>query len=215
MKHNRMSLHTLGAKHNAKRKMHIFENRPLLDMQFQISSYIAAFSSSVTDPIDIDATVPKSILQPNAVAIHTNTINGNSVGPGKRRRSKEAPAETRALLIGPIDQPNRNGWPATKILRETTKHFQSGKNAQAAIQPTAVRNRVKVTPKNKRAFGIAPKRCPGVPGSIVVMLYRQSLQLDLKPLARLQPDRTPGKTLGAEIIGSQSAELFEIRNYPK
>ena len=62
MKRNRMSLHTLSAKYNAKRKMHIFENRPLLDVQFQISGCIAAFRSRIANPIDIDATVPKSIL---------------------------------------------------------------------------------------------------------------------------------------------------------
>jgi hypothetical protein len=57
-----MSLYTFGAKHNAERKMHIFENGSLLDMQFQISGCIAAFGASIADPIDIDTAVPKSIL---------------------------------------------------------------------------------------------------------------------------------------------------------
>jgi len=72
-----------------------------------------------------------------------------------------------------------------------------------------------MTSQNKRLFRIASKRCPGIPRGIVVMFYRQTLQLVLKPGARLQPNRTPGKALGAKIIGRQSAELFEIRNYSK
>jgi hypothetical protein len=105
----------------------------LLDVQLQISSDIAAFSASITNPIDIDATVPKGVLQTNSIAVCTDTVNRDGVGSGKCRRTKQAPAETRAFLIGPIDQPNRDGWPAVKILRETVQHLKSGKNTQATV----------------------------------------------------------------------------------
>jgi hypothetical protein len=133
VKDNCMSFYPLGAEHNAKRKLHIFENRALLDVQFQISSSIAAFCASITDPIDIDAAVPKSILQTNSVTVRANTIHSDSMSTGKRRRPEEASAKTRALLISPIDQPNRNGWLAMKILRETAQHLKTAKNTQAAI----------------------------------------------------------------------------------
>jgi len=72
-----------------------------------------------------------------------------------------------------------------------------------------------MTSQNKRSFGIASKRSPGIPRGIVVMFYRKTFQLALKPSARLQPNRIPGKPLGAKIIGRQGAELLEVRNYPK
>jgi hypothetical protein len=133
MEDNRMSLHPLSAEHNAERKLHIFENRSLLDVQFQICGCIVASTAGIAHPIDIDAAVPKGILQTNSIAVSTNTINGDGVGTGKSRRSKEAPAEARTLLIGPVDQPNRDGWPAAKLLREAAQHLKSGKNAQATI----------------------------------------------------------------------------------
>jgi hypothetical protein len=84
MKSNRMSFYPLSAGHNTKRKLHIFENRALLDVQFQISGCIAAFSASISHPIDIDATVPERILQTNSIAVCTNTVNGDGVSAGKR-----------------------------------------------------------------------------------------------------------------------------------
>jgi hypothetical protein len=152
MKDNRMSLHPLGPKHNAKRQLHFFQNRTLLDVQFQISSYVPAFSAGITNPIDIDAAVPKSILQTNSIAVCTNAVNGDAMSSGKRRRSEEAPAEAGPFLIGPIDQPNRDRWPAVKILRETAHHLKPRKNAQGAIQPTAVRYRIEMASQNKRLF---------------------------------------------------------------
>jgi hypothetical protein len=152
MKGNPMSLNPLGAKHNAKRQLHFFQNRPLLDVQFQISSYVPAFSAGITNPIDIDAAVPKSILQMNSIAVCPNAVSGNRMSAGKRRRSEEAPAEASALLISPIDQSNRDRWSAVRILRETAQHLKPRKNAQAAIQPTAVRYRIEMASQNKRLF---------------------------------------------------------------
>jgi hypothetical protein len=210
-----MSLDPLGAEHNAKWKVHVFENRSLLDVQFQISGYIATFNASITDSINVDATVAKGILQTNSIAVYTDTVNGDGMSTGKRRRSEETPAEARAFLIGPIDQPNREGRPAVIILGETAKHLKAGKYPQAAIQPAAVRYRIKMTSQNKRAFRITSQSGPGVPRGVVVVFYRQAVQLALKPFARRKPDRTPRKALGPKIIGRQGAELFEIRNYPK
>jgi hypothetical protein len=133
MKSNRMPLDPLGTEHHTKWQLHIFENRSLLDVQFQISGCITAFRASIADPIDIDATVPKGILQTNSIAVSTNSIPGNGVGTGKRRRAKQAPAEARAFLIGPIDQPNRDRWPAMKFLTETPQHLKTGKNTQAPV----------------------------------------------------------------------------------
>jgi hypothetical protein len=205
-----MSLHTFGTEHDSKRKVHAFKDRSLLDVQLQISGCIAAFSASVTDPVDVDATVPQSILQTNSIAVGTDTIHVDRLSSSERRRAEEATAEARTLLIGPIDQPNRDWRPPMRFLRETTQYLKAGKNAQAAVQPTAVRYRIEMTPHNKRAFGIASKRRPGVARGIEVMFYRQALQLALKPIARLEPNRTPGETLCAKVIGRQGTKLLEI-----
>jgi hypothetical protein len=105
----------------------------LLDVQFQIGGRIAAFSASITNAIDVDDTVPQSVLQSNSLAIGTNTVDVDGVRTRKCRRPKEAPAKTRTFLIGPIDQPNRDRWPAMKFLTETPQHLKTGKNTQAPV----------------------------------------------------------------------------------
>jgi hypothetical protein len=100
--------------------MHVFENGPLFDVQLQVGSCVVAFSTGITNPFDVNVTLPKGVLKANSIAVHTDTVDGNSVGSGKCGRAEETPAEARALLIGPINQANRNGGPAMKIFRETT-----------------------------------------------------------------------------------------------
>ncbi len=208
MKGNGITFDTLGAEYSAKRQMLVFENRPLLDVQFQISGGIAAFSARVTYPVDVNATPPNSLLQSDSVAIYTNAVAGNGVGAGKRRGAEKAPAEARTLLVGPIYKSNRDGRPATKILRKTAQDLKASQNAQAAVQPTTIRYRVKMASDDKGAIGVASKRRPGVPSSVVVVLYRETFQLALKPSARLEPGRTPRNALGTQSIRSQDAKLL-------
>ena len=205
-----MTFYSLGAEHDAKRKMHVFENGPLLDMQLQIGRCIATFSASVTDAVDINITVPESILKTNSITVCADAVDGDGMSTGKCRRTEEASAEPRTLLIGPIDQSNRDGGPAMEILREAAQHAKASENAQASVQPTTIRNRVKMTAKDKCAIGIALKSCPGVPSCIIVMLYRKAFQLALKPCARFEPGRAPCNALSAVRIGRQGAKLPEI-----
>src|SRR5271155_5866970 len=197
MKSDCMTFHPLGAEHDAEWKMHIFKNGPLLDMQLQIGSCIAAFSASVTDPVDINITAPESVLQANSIEVCADAVDGDAVSTGKCRRTEEAPAKARTLLIGPINQANRDGRPAMKILREAAQYTKASENAQASVEPTAIRNGVKMTAKDESAVGIALKGRPGVPSGIKVMLHRKASQLALKPRARLEPGRAPSNALSA------------------
>jgi hypothetical protein len=103
MKGNRVPLHPLGSEHDAKWKMHVFENGPLFDVQLQVSSCVVAFSNGITNPFDVNVTVTKGVLKANPIAVHANTVDGDSVGSGKCGRTEEAPSEACALLIGPIN----------------------------------------------------------------------------------------------------------------
>jgi hypothetical protein len=205
-----MTFYSLGAEHDAKRKMHVFENGPLLDMQLQIGPCVAAFNASVTDSVDINITVLESVLKTNSITVCADAVDGDGMSADKCRRTEEASAESSALLIGPIDQSNRDRRPAVKVLREAAQHAKASENAQASIQPTAIRNRVKMTAKDKSVIGIALKGCPGVPSGIKVMLYRKAFQLALKPCARLEPGRTPRNALSTIRIGRKGAKLLEI-----
>jgi hypothetical protein len=107
--------------------MHLFEYWSLLDVQLQISGRIGTLSACIADPFDVDATLPQRILQTYSVAVSASAIRCNGVGSGKCRRTKDASTET-PLLIGKIDQSNRNRRPATKLLRDCPQHLKACKN---------------------------------------------------------------------------------------
>src|ERR1700727_2935022 len=77
MKGDCVALYALCAEHNAKRKPHFLEDRPLLDMQLKIRSRATAFSASVADPVHVDITVSKSLFQTDSVAVLANAVNSD------------------------------------------------------------------------------------------------------------------------------------------
>src|SRR5215469_1060451 len=103
-------------------------------MQFQISSHAITFSARIPNPVDVDTTLPQRILQTNSVAIRPPAVDRDRVRSSKSRRTKQTPAESRTLLIGPVNQPDRNRWLALKIFSETAQHRQGGHNPQTPIQ---------------------------------------------------------------------------------
>src|SRR4029077_13296258 len=85
MKRDRMSLHALGPEHDAKRKIHVFENRPLLDMKFKISCRNLPLHTRVPDLLNLNTTSTQSLFQAHSVAIGPHPVDGNCMGPGKCR----------------------------------------------------------------------------------------------------------------------------------
>src|ERR1700744_5314416 len=137
------------------------------------------------------------------------------MGSSKCGRSKQTSAETRTLLISPIHQTNRDWRLAAKVIQETAQHFETCQNSEAAIQPSTVRHRVKMAPKQQCTIGFTSKRRPGVTRSIIVMFHRKPLQFALKPLTRLKPHRTPRNPLSAVIVCCQCSELLKVGDYPE
>jgi len=109
-------------------------------MQLKISTSISPFRSGISNPFYIDTTLQESIFQPNSLAVCPATIRLNRLSPCKRRRTEQATSKTRPLFIGPIDQTNRDRWPAVKILRHAAQHLKSSQNTKTSIQPTTIWN---------------------------------------------------------------------------
>jgi hypothetical protein len=215
MKGDCVAFHTLGAKHDAQRKMHRFENRPLLDVKFQIGGSVRAFDGRLTDPFDLNATSSQSFFQVNTVAVNTVAVGFDGMCSAECRGAEKAPAEASTLFICPVHDANRDGRLASVILSEAAQYFKGGENTEAAVQPATVRYGVKMTSKDKSAVRIALKSRPGVAGSIIMVLDGKSVQLVLKPCARLEPGRAPCNALSAIIVRGQRAESLKIRDYPK
>jgi hypothetical protein len=57
VKSDRVAFHYFGAEHYAQGKLHGFEDRALLYMQFEIRACMGAFASRIPDAVNIDLTL--------------------------------------------------------------------------------------------------------------------------------------------------------------
>ncbi len=62
MKRDRVALDPFRSQHNAKRQTQTFKNWPLLNMQLEVSGRIVPLDTCIPNPVDLDATLPKSSL---------------------------------------------------------------------------------------------------------------------------------------------------------
>ncbi len=205
-------LHTFGAEHDAERKVHAFEHRALLDMEFEISRRVFALLRRVGEMVDLHATTAKSVFQLDAIAIGAAAIRGDGVRSGKCGRAKQAAAKTRALFIGPIDKTNGDGRLAVKFIGEAAKNFEAGKDIQAAIKPAAIGDGIEMAADDQRFFGGAGKRDPIVARGVVMMLDGKIFEFIGEPFARFEPGVGPGNALSAIFVGGESAKFFEFGN---
>jgi hypothetical protein len=132
--------------------MHCFENRPLLNMQFQIGASLSTLRASFTNTFNVNLTLPQSIFQANSIGVSTVTIGFYRMRARKRGGSKEAPAESRPFLVCPIYEANRDRRLAPELLSKAAQYLKARENAQAAVQPPAVRHRVKMASKDECAI---------------------------------------------------------------
>src|SRR4051794_17970025 len=84
------------------------QDRPLLDVQLEISGGIFQLTARLERAIEIDAVCFHRIDELHAIAIDEVAHLVRHERAGDRAGAEQTAAETRALLIGPIDQPYRD-----------------------------------------------------------------------------------------------------------
>ncbi len=127
-------------------------------------------------------------------------------------RAEQAPSEARALLVGPVDEAQRDGWRAA--LGDPTQHLRSGDDVEGAVEPAAVRNRVDVTPEEHRALRLAGEREPLIPGCVDRLLRARVRDEAPEPLPSTFPRLRPGDSLGSAFVPRECAELFQLDDGP-
>src|ERR1700722_17144286 len=151
MKGDCVTFDALGAKHDAQRKMHRFENRSLLDVKFQIGGSVGSFRGGLTDSFDLNVTSSQGFFQANAIAVNPVAVGFNGMCSAKCRGAEKAPAEACTLFICPVNDANRDWRLVLEILSEAAQYLKGGENTEAAVQPATVRYGVKMTSKDKSA----------------------------------------------------------------
>ena len=205
---DRVAFHALGSQHDAERQLHAFQHRPLLDVQLQVSGRVLLLARRIGKTIDGEAAACDSVFQADAVFVGAAAVGFDGGGAGECRRAQQAAAKARAFFVRPIHHAHGDRRPSRKLFRKTAQHFETGRNAQAAIQPSAVRHGIQMAAEDQRLLRRTRQRGPAIAGGIVMMLHGQSLDLGLKPFARLEPGIRPRDALRAVVVGGQCAQFL-------
>ena len=124
------------------------------------------------------------------------------------RGAEERAAEARALLVGPVDEPDRDGRRA--LLGDPSQHLGAGDDVEAAVEPAAVRHRVDVPADQDGALRLAAQRPPVVAGSVALALEREPVEEPVEPRARRVPGVRPRDPLGAVLVARELLELAQL-----
>jgi hypothetical protein len=95
-----------------------------------------------------------------------------------------------------------------------TQHFERGRDAEAAVEPAAVRNGIEMAADNYGLRRSARQRDPVVAGRISRDVEPERGDFAAKPVARVTPDRSPRETLRSVGGCRPGGELAQIGDYP-
>ena len=153
----------------AEREAHRLEHRALLDVQLEVGGGALELRPGLERPVEIDAVLAQRVGQRDAVRGPSSwrSSSWSAIDPAAALRAEERAAEARALLVGPVDEPDRHR--RRPLLGDTPQHLDRRHDVQAAVEPAAVRDRVDVAAEQQRrdrrrraacTTGCRPRRPP-------------------------------------------------------
>src|SRR5919198_758701 len=120
---------------------------------------------------------------------------------GRRARAEEAPTETSALLVRPVDEPDSDRRLAVR--RDSPQDLDGPYDVERSVEPAAVGNGVDVAADQERTLRTPAKREPLVSGRVGFLLDVERRDLLRQPILRPHPRLRPGDALGAVLISGQ------------
>src|SRR5215218_2214732 len=201
------------AEHHPERQVQRLEHRPLLDVQLEVRASVLELRARLERAVELHPVLAQRVRQRNALAIRQRAqvvLVGQRAG--RRRRAEERAAEPGALLVGPLDEPDRDRRLA--LLRDPPQHLEAGQHVQTAVQPAPVRHRVDVTADQERPLRPATQREPLVPRLVDLELGAGRRDLRSQPLARALPRLGPGDPLRTLGVPRQLPELAQLLHRP-
>jgi hypothetical protein len=129
----------------------------LLDVQLEIGRGVVELAARLRRADEVDAVLgeasgsstpsPVRELPQLLLVVHR---------PGRGARAEQAAAEARALLVGPVDEPD--GDARSAFLAKAAQHLDATHHVQAAVEPAAVRYRVDVAADQQLARSAPAQR---------------------------------------------------------
>ena len=211
---DRVALDALGAQDGGQRQTEPLQDGPLLDVEFEVSGDVLALRGRVADAVDVDVAGAQRGFQRDAVAVGAGAVCGNGVGAGEGGGAEEGAAKARAFLVGPVDQAEGEGRPAVVILGGSGQNFKRGDDAECAVEPAAVGDRVQMATQDEGFGRRAGQGDPGVAGGVQVAgdagAAREAAELPGEPVASALPGGRKGEPLGSVGVGGKRGEFAKV-----
>ena len=197
-----------GAEDGAERQVQRLEHRALLDVQLEVGGCVLELDVRVEGAVELDAVRADRVGQGEAVTVDERAelaLVGHRAARGGR--AEERAAEPRALLVRPVDEPDRDG--RRPLVRDPAEDLRRAEDVEAAVEPATARHRVHVAAEQDGALRVAAERVPVVAGSVALDLERKVGKALREPRTTLRPGLRPRDPLRAVLAPGERAELLE------
>ena len=205
---DRVSHHAEGAEHGTERQVEVEEHRPLLDVEFQVGGGVRPLAPALPHALEIDAHVPQGVGQRHSLLVGESPRLIEIEVAGAGGRAKQALAEPRPFLVGPVHHADRDRRFSFVLRAHPPQHLQTRQQSEATVEPTAVGHRVDVAADHNGPFARARERRPDIPGGVFVHLHRQAGEPLAKPCPGRKPHRREGHPLGAVGVCCEGPEVL-------
>ena len=174
-----MALDAERAEHGSEGQPHRLEHRPLLDVQLEVGGCALELPPCLRACGRARRPCSRQrVRKRDTVASRSaRSSSWSRIEPARRTRPEQATPEPRALLVGPVDEPDRDG--RRPVGGDPAQHLEATDDVQAAVQPAAVRHGVDVAPDQDGTLGFAGERCPLVARLVDLDLDRERRRASL------------------------------------
>ena len=208
--HRHVALDAAGSQHGRGRFTEALQHRPLLDVQLEVRAGAAQALAGLGHPVQVHVVAGDHVLEalPLAVAQVADVVDLERARA--RRGAEEAASEARALLVGPVDQPQPDRGRVPIGMR--AQRLDRGEDPEGAVQPAAGRHRVHVRADDDEAVALPRQLGPEIAGGVDRDLDRQLVQARAQQLARPRPlvcPANPPRAVGAARQAGQLAQVIE------
>ncbi len=182
--------------------------RPLLDVQLEVRARVDGLQPPMRfrQGLEADAVIAQRVSEGDAGSIARARCGLEIDTASGCRRAEQAHAEA-SFLVGPVDQPQRDRQIMVLI---DTQRFERREDAERAVQPSTVWNRIEVRSENDRRRRAAGQSRPRIPGLVELGVQADGRELFSEPGACALPHRAPRHALGALVVRRQRRELTQI-----
>ena len=166
------------AEHGAEREVQRLEHRPLLDVELEVGGRALELRARLERAVEVDAVRARArrAARRRRGRSAARSSSWSAIEPRRGGRAEERAAEARALLVGPVDEPDGDGR-RRPPRRSGAAPRPPATHVEAAVEPAAVRDRVDVPADQhgalRRRRGASTSRCPAC---VALDLERQAVE---------------------------------------